>query len=289
MPRPLAPDTSPAAEARQIDFFRQRTPEERLALTLDLIAFALAVSRDAIRRAHPDLSPLEHARLLAALLFGAERAVQVQRAPQLEGIVAIPSAILPVVHVFEQLQVPYYISGFIASSAYSLPRTTYDVDMVAALQPRHVAAFVNALAEEYYVDHSAILDAIVHHGSFNMTHQATGINIDVFIPAGRPFDREQFARVRANLLPGADQAVNLAAPEDVLLNKLAWYELGNRVSDQQWRDVQGILRVQGEALDLDYLRRWATDLNLSELLEAALRGERPPAAPPDEPHQQRLF
>jgi hypothetical protein len=80
-----------------------------------------------------------------------------------------------------------------------------------------------------------------------------------------------------------------ASPEDAILNKLAWYELGNRVSDQQWRDAQGILRVQPGALDLAYMRRWAGDLGIGELLEAALRGERPTPTPPDDPRQQRMF
>ena len=75
----------------------------------------------------------------------------------------------------------------------------------------------------------------------------------------------------------------------MLLNKLAWYELGNRVSDQQWRDVQGILRVQGDALDVEYLRRWAADLQLTELLEFALRGERPAAKSSDGPNQERFL
>ena len=72
------------------------------------------------------------------------------------------------------------------------------------------------------------------------------------------------------------------------MNKLVWYELGNRVSDQQWRDVQGIVRVQAGALDLRYLRHWAADLKLSKLLEAALRGEPPPNTP-DLPQQGRMF
>jgi hypothetical protein len=90
------------------------------------------------------------------------------------------------------------------------------------------------------------------------------------------------------VLPGADQAVNLASPEDVLLNKLIWYELGNRVSEQQWRDAQGIIRVQAGALDQAYLRHWAGDLDMADLLEMALRGERPPA-PGYDPRQQRMF
>jgi len=37
-----------------------------------------------------------------------------------------------------------------------------------------------------------------------------------------------------------------------------------------------------------YLRYWAGELGLAELLEAALRGERPPALG-DDPRQQRMF
>ncbi len=33
----------------------------------------------------------------------------------------------------------------------------------------------------------------------------------------------------------------------------------------------GVLRVQAEALDLEYLRRWAVNLGVEELLERALR------------------
>ena len=159
---------------------------------------------------------------------------------------------------------------------------------IALLQQRSPGARLALLIGDYYVDKGAVLNAIARRASFNMTHQATGINIDLFIPQNRPFDRNQFARAQAHTLPGADRPVNLASPEDVLLNKLIWYELGNRVSDQQWRDAQAIIRVQAGALDLNYLRRWAADLGVADLLETALRGERPPS-PGDDPQQQRMF
>ena len=188
---------------------------------------------------------------------------------------SIPAAILPVVEVLEGLGVRYYIGGSIAGIAYSLPRTTYDVDMLAAMEFQHVGAFIQALQTDYYVDRGSVLEAIARRASFNMTHQATHINIDVFVSAGRPFDQAGLARVQPHVLPGTDRPVNLASPEDVVLNKLAWYELGNRVSDHQWRDIQSILRVQGDTLDRVYLQRWALELRLGELLDAALRGERP--------------
>jgi hypothetical protein len=62
----------------------------------------------------------------------------------------------------------------------------------------------------------------------------------------------------------------LAAPEDIILNKLEWFRLGGEVSDRQWGDILGVMRVQGESLDMKYLRAWAKKLALSDLLEKAL-------------------
>jgi hypothetical protein len=288
MSQPLAADTAPAAEARQIAFFQLRSPAERLALTFDLIAFTVASARAAIRRAHPQLEPLEQVRLMVAAQFGEGRAAQVQCVPEEEGPMSIPAAMIPVAQTCEELGIPYYITGSIASSAYSLPRTTYDIDIVVAMYMRQLRPFIARIAPVYYIDQSAAEDAIQRVSSFNLTHHATGINIDIFVSEGRPFDQMQFQRAQPHIFPGTDRPVRLASAEDVLLNKLAWYVAGQQVSDVQWRDVQGIIRVQAAALDLHYLRQWAGVLGLGELLEAALQGVRP-AGPSEPPQQQRLF
>jgi hypothetical protein len=43
------------------------------------------------------------------------------------------------------------------------------------------------------------------------------------------------------------------------------------VSDRQWRDILGIVRVQGPRLDVAYLREHAPTLGVADLLERALR------------------
>jgi hypothetical protein len=56
----------------------------------------------------------------------------------------------------------------------------------------------------------------------------------------------------------------------MVLAKLEWYRLGGDVSERQWRDVQNILKVQGDRLDKAYLRKWADQLGVLDLLERAL-------------------
>jgi hypothetical protein len=205
---------------------------------------------------------------------------------------SIPAALLPITRVFQQLHIAYYVGGSIASTAYSLPRSTYDIDVAAAIQPHHVAPFVAPLGADYYIDRGSILDAIARaEASFNITHHATGINIDIFVTADRPFDRSRYSRAQDHVLPGATEPIKLASPEDMVLNKLLWYWQDEIASEKQWRDAQSIIRVQGNALDQRYLREWAGRLNISSLMDAALRGDPPPrlGSGTDEPQQGRLF
>ena len=60
---------------------------------------------------------------------------------------------------------------------------------------------------------------------------------------------------------------SLASAEDTILAKLDWYRKGGEVSDRQWRDVAGIVRVQGDRLDWEYLQRQAISLGVADLLE----------------------
>jgi len=55
----------------------------------------------------------------------------------------------------------------------------------------------------------------------------------------------------------------------VILHKLAWFRDGGGVSERQWNDGIGMLRVQRD-LDLTFLRDWAARLEVTDLLERAL-------------------
>ena len=46
--------------------------------------------------------------------------------------------------------------------------------------------------------------------------------------------------------------------------------MGMGVSDRQWRDLLGVLKVQALRLDFEYLQHWGSYLELGDLLERAL-------------------
>jgi hypothetical protein len=60
-----------------------------------------------------------------------------------------------------------------------------------------------------------------------------------------------------------------ASAEDTVLAKLEWYRKGGCVSDRQWRDLLGVLKVQSAALDKSYMREWANTLGVTDLLSRA--------------------
>lgn len=177
---------------------------------------------------------------------------------------------LLVAEVLESLGVSYLIGGSLASAVHGVVRATLDSDLVAELQPSHVAPFAAALGSEFYVDPEAMLEAIEHRASFNIIHRETMFKVDVFISRKRPFDQAQFQRRVAQIVAqNPTRTAYIASAEDTVLAKLEWYRAGGEVSERQWGDVLGVLQVQLHTLDLVYLRRWAKDLGVADLLERA--------------------
>src|SRR5688572_16707 len=87
-----------------------------------------------------------------------------------ESRVTLPSELMRrLANAFDDLKIEYLITGSMASSAYGEYRATADVDFVAKITQKHVPLLVAAFpADRYYVDESAIRDAIRRCGQFNI-------------------------------------------------------------------------------------------------------------------------
>jgi hypothetical protein len=169
------------------------------------------------------------------------------------------------------LGIPWIVGGSLASSIHGVPRATQDIDLVAEIRRGHTKSLASALEAEFYVDEDAVLDAVLRRASFNLVHLDTMTKVDVFVPKGDPLStaqirRRQFVQVGAT----ARESLPVLSPEDVILQKLRWYDAGQRISERQWRDVLGVLKVRAGTLDAGYLRQQATDAGLGDLLQQAL-------------------
>jgi hypothetical protein len=172
--------------------------------------------------------------------------------------------------ILDAIGVRHTIGGSIAASFAGEPRSTIDIDFVAALTARHVAPLMAALVPEFYVAEQALHRAVDTLGTANLIHQDSQIKVDLFVAGGTPLDDQQLARrQRVEIRPG--QVIYIHPPEDILLQKLRWYQKGGGASDRQWRDVVAIVRTQGARLDRNYLVANAPTLEVEGVLERALR------------------
>jgi hypothetical protein len=180
---------------------------------------------------------------------------------------------IQVTRVFERLNIPYLISGSLASSLHGMVRTTQDSDIVAQMRLEHVQPFVESLKNEFFIDEDMIAESVQHNLSFNIIHRDTMFKVDVFIPQPRSFHQSQLARAQKQTFSLVDSEVsaNFSSAEDTILSKLEWYRMGGEISDRQWRDILGVLKTRSGELDLDYLHKWAKELRVSDLLERALK------------------
>jgi hypothetical protein len=184
----------------------------------------------------------------------------------------IISAITPVVDAFDRLSVDYSVVGSVASSAHGIARATLDADLVADLALHHVEPLVNVLVDGYYIDRDAAEEAVRRRSMFNVVHLETMVKVDIYVLTGRSFDRESFGRRTLAPLESGEAAreYSVDTPEDTILHKLEWYRAGGGVSDRQWSDIVGVLKIQSDALDSTYMRRWAASLGVEDLLNRAL-------------------
>ena len=168
----------------------------------------------------------------------------------------------------DALGVDWVTGGSLASSVHGEPRATQDVDMVVALRPRHVKSLVDALSRHYHIDLDEVREAVRTGLSFNAIHFASSTKVDFFVAGDDAFEAERLASRQKVETPNGILFVDTA--EHTLLRKLEWYRRGGEVSERQWRDVQAIVRIQGDRLDHARLHQWAARLGVSDLLNRVL-------------------
>ncbi|MEW6202094.1 MAG: DUF6036 family nucleotidyltransferase [bacterium] len=167
------------------------------------------------------------------------------------------------VKVFEELNIPYFITGSIASIFYGEPRFTNDIDVVADISEHHISGLMKLFPEnEFYLSEDAIIEAISRKHQFNIIHPSSGLKIDVVISKKDEFDNTRFERIK-RIIPIEDTRANFSSPEDVIVMKMRYYKEGE--SEKHIRDIISMLKISGDIIDKDYIEGWVKRMELDEI------------------------
>jgi predicted nucleotidyltransferase len=171
------------------------------------------------------------------------------------------------IKVLDDCSIPYMISGSFGSSYHGQPRATKDIDIVIAPTEKQLLEFVESLGDDYYVSLEAVRDAFASNSMFNIIDSLSGWKADFILRKARTFSRQEFKRRGIAEIGGLD--VWVTSPEDIILSKLEWFK--DSQSEQQFGDALGVAVVQWDSLDVDYLRKWAKELQVRDSLEQLLK------------------
>jgi hypothetical protein len=160
------------------------------------------------------------------------------------------------------------LTGSMASAYWGVPRSTHDLDFVVRFGRADVPSIVAAFQADYFLQEQSILAAFEPPFQFNAIDTRSALKIDFWMLRDDRFEQQMFARRLSVALFGSPAWI--ATAEDVVLHKLYWHSL--TPSDRQLHDAAGIAAVQGERLDVSYLRQWAGYLSIAALVEDILAG-----------------
>ena len=179
------------------------------------------------------------------------------------------------VNTLEQFGIAYAIGGSIASSIYGNVRFTQDTDITVEAFDNLAEKLIDSLKNEYYISEQAVYQALRQRGSFNAIHIESAFKIDIFIQKDTAFEKQLISRRKLlKLSDMLDKSFSVVSPEDIILLKLCWHRDSGYESERQWNDVLGVLEIQGDRIDFEYLRKWAVILEVSELLDRAISGSK---------------
>ena len=270
--QPQSRDTNLDSDQRWFDGFQRMDLLQKIKLLCNANQGCRRLALIGIQQQFPDCSPKEKRIHYARRILG-ETWINLVKTWNLNTKLMLGDPIdlaLRIATVFESLNIDYYIGGSVASSIWGESRATLDLDLVADLKTEQISSLLQAIQTDFYVSETAIEQALTNKSSFNLIHFQTNEKIDIFIHSDQPLAQIEMQRRQQIIVDEEGQKLYLATAEDIILQKLIWYELSNRIGDRQWRDILGVLKVQGKQLDFDYLRQWATQKNLLDLLNEAI-------------------
>ena len=184
----------------------------------------------------------------------------------------------------EPLQLPRAIMGGVALSAWGHVRATQDVDVLVNLAAAEPDTLLRALEQRgFRRKREPPVLSIGPTRIMQLLYQVPGTFLDLQVDllfADCEYQRQALDRRVPARLPGLDIEIFVLSCEDLILHKL----IAGRLIDRA--DAVALLRANRDTLNLEYLRRWVNQLELtaewSEIWSAEFPGDHFPCPATDD-------
>ena len=218
---PQAADTTVETDLLCFYLLRQRTVQECMEMGAQLTRSARQFAINCFHQRFAHLSSQALARKLAEVWLGDCPSDYVPGSSEMTWIQDSIQLAAELHTIFEQLEIPYYITGGVAAIAYGETRTTQGLDVVLSIAPDNIGPLVAAMEQAgFYVP--GVEDVLSGRmQALQVTQIATISRADLVIAAPGTFEALKFQRRQAYSLP-VGTAIYLASAEDLVLNKLRW-------------------------------------------------------------------
>src|SRR6266566_3347776 len=274
-------DTHPDAERIMIELIRSSPMSRRFRLVQSLTQSAFWATVHAWQERNREANEQAAAVHVLSYSYGSGLAKGVQAALERRECWHLqPIDLLAVMHparrALEDLHLPYYLGGSIASSLHGMQQLAQDIDLVVDLDEQALPSLFAVLREHYLFNEGEAREAVREHRPFPLIHLDSLMKVDVVFPKRDAFAPSMRQLIRGHTLDERYPPIQLASATEMLLFKVQRYQQDEQArtdgmqDDTEWNDILGMLKVQGPDLDLPLLEEWAGDLAMTDTWQRAL-------------------
>ena len=172
-------------------------------------------------------------------------------------------ATLRVISALNTLDIPYMLTGSMATNLYGIPRSTEDADFVVQLDDKKgISNIAQQLGADFVLDRQASFESVTVSQRFLFRVRESEFKIELFLLTDDSFDQQRFQRRQKLQLP--DGWVWVPTVEDVVVNKLNWAQISKRSKD--FDDACNVASTSGDLIDWNYVSQWCATMETSDLL-----------------------
>ncbi|WP_375443439.1 nucleotidyl transferase AbiEii/AbiGii toxin family protein [uncultured Fibrella sp.] len=164
-----------------------------------------------------------------------------------------------VIAALETVPMNYMLTGSMAMTVYTIPRSTRDIDLVVEVMPSQKEMFLAQFKDRFHFNEQTIIDEFAGKGvgMFNLIDHKSFYKIDFIIRKTNRYEQVKFSNRRRVVI--GDTEAWVISPEDLILSKIQWIQ--QLESERQKEDIRQLLDFSG--LNMTYVTSWVDFLKLN--------------------------